>query len=126
MTSQHVQPSSYGVATLDTVSESEGFEAIIGQSQAIRRAIALARRAVNAPTIALLEGPTGSGKELLAGAIHSAGSRCAKPFVAVNCGRLSETLLPSELRSPEGRLRGSVARPQGTVRGRGRRHPVPR
>ena len=66
MNTQQVPPFSHEVAKCNAVGGPEGFQAIVGQSEAIRRAVDLARRAVNAPTVVLLEGPTGSGKEFLA------------------------------------------------------------
>lgn len=112
MNTQQVPPFSHEVAKCNAVGGPEGFQAIVGQSEAIRRAVDLARRAVNAPTVVLLEGPTGSGKEFLARAIHSAGSRRAKPFVAVNCGSICATLLPSQL----------VGHRKGTFAGASRDH----
>jgi len=74
-----------------------GFQTIVGRSQAIRHVIALARRVLATPTTVLLEGPTGTGKELIARAIHHEGVRRDKLFVPQNCGAVSDTLLASEL-----------------------------
>jgi two-component system response regulator HupR/HoxA len=75
----------------------EGFEAIVGDSAAVQRVVERARRVVDAPTPVLLEGETGTGKELFARAIHYEGRRRQKAFVPVNMGTLTETLLASSL-----------------------------
>jgi two-component system, NtrC family, response regulator HupR/HoxA len=74
-----------------------GFSAIIGQSAAMQRVIGLARRAATSAITVLLEGPTGTGKELMARAIHHEGPRAGRLFVPVNCGAFTDTLLESEL-----------------------------
>jgi two-component system response regulator HupR/HoxA len=74
-----------------------GFARIIGDSAIMRTVIAQARRVVDADTTVLLEGPTGSGKELFARALHHEGRRRDKLFVAVNCGTMSEGILASTL-----------------------------
>ena len=75
-----------------------GFERFIGDSAATRRVLALARRAAGSELPALLLGPTGTGKEILARAIHAASERSHKKLVALNCALLvNETLLESEL-----------------------------
>jgi two-component system response regulator HupR/HoxA len=81
----------------ERAADGAGFDAIVGTSEALRRVVATARRVVDSPTTVLLEGPSGTGKELFAKAIHYEGVRSAKLFVAVNCGALSEELLASEL-----------------------------
>ena len=73
------------------------FEAITGRSPAIQQAIALAGKVAPTETSVLLQGDTGTGKEVFASAIHAAGPRSSKPFFAVNCSALSRDLLDSEL-----------------------------
>ena len=73
------------------------FDSMIGPSAALAQAKALAQQVAPTDATVLLEGPTGSGKELFAQAIHQASSRRSKPFVAVNCSAFSKELLESEL-----------------------------
>jgi len=77
--------------------EQSGFDAIVGRSTAILRAVALARKALDSPVTVLLEGPSGTGKELVARALHYDGPRRQKLFVAVNAGAMSAALLASTL-----------------------------
>lgn len=73
------------------------FEDILGTSPAILTAIARARKFAPARQPVLIQGETGTGKELFAQAIHNAGPRSQEAFVAVNCGALPQSLLESEL-----------------------------
>jgi transcriptional regulator with PAS, ATPase and Fis domain len=70
---------------------------LVGRSRAIQRVLALIARAARSSATVLLSGETGTGKELVARAIHSHGARCDGPFVAFNCAALPESLLESEL-----------------------------
>ena len=71
--------------------------ALIGSSQQMVRVKDLIARAGAAPGTVLITGETGTGKELVARAIHAVSSRAAKPFVALNCAALTESLLENEL-----------------------------
>lgn len=73
------------------------FDHLVGVSADFQRAIELAKRAAQNDATVLLQGETGTGKELFAQAIHNAGSRRNKPFVPINCGAIPGELLESEL-----------------------------
>jgi DNA-binding NtrC family response regulator len=74
------------------------FAAIVGESPALRKELARAARLLpHRSASALIVGETGTGKELLARAIHTGGPRRGAPFVAVNCSALPEHLIESEL-----------------------------
>lgn len=72
-------------------------QGIIGSSPAMRQVFALMDKVIDTTTSVLIQGETGTGKELVARAIHYSGCLKEKPFVAENCGALSENLLESEL-----------------------------
>jgi two-component system response regulator HydG len=73
------------------------FADMLGRSQPMHALFALLERVAQVASPALLLGETGTGKELVARALHHTGPRAAGPFVAVNCAALPETLLESEL-----------------------------
>ena len=70
---------------------------LISHSRAMRPVFEMMPALAASSTTALIQGETGTGKELVARAIHGTGPRSKKPFVAVNCGALPDTLLESEL-----------------------------
>lgn len=74
-----------------------GFGSLAGQSPALQRAIASARRFARTDLGVLVTGESGVGKELFAQAMHNDSSRAGRPFVAVNCASFPESLLESEL-----------------------------
>ena len=71
--------------------------ALLGVSAAIREVIEQVRQIAPTPLPALILGETGTGKEIVARAIHEQSPRADRPFVAVNCAALTDTLLESEL-----------------------------
>jgi len=73
------------------------FGAMIGRSEEMRRAFEIADRVAPTDSTVLILGESGTGKDLLAQEIHARSPRAAKPFVAVNCAALPETLIESEL-----------------------------
>ena len=73
------------------------YHRLVGESEAIRKVFALVQRVATTDATVLVTGENGSGKELVAHAIHAAGARRAGPFVPINCGAIPEQLLESEL-----------------------------
>ena len=73
------------------------FDRIVGASSALQRVLGVVRKVAKSNTTVLIRGETGTGKELIAGAIHHNSLRAARNFVKVNCAALPETLLESEL-----------------------------
>jgi two-component system NtrC family response regulator len=74
-----------------------GFENILGQSKVLLYVLDMASRAANATSTVLIHGETGTGKELLAKAVHFNSRRKDRPFVTINCGAIPKDLLESEL-----------------------------
>src|SRR5215467_4900723 len=73
------------------------FGGMIGRSPAMRRAFEIADRVAATDSTVLILGESGTGKDLMAQEIHARSQRAGKPFVAVNCAALPETLIESEL-----------------------------
>jgi len=74
-----------------------GFEHIIGDSPALRSVLRKVQQVAQVETTVLLSGETGTGKELIARAIHEASARKARPMIKVNCGAIPQGLVESEL-----------------------------
>ncbi|MDQ2974053.1 MAG: sigma-54 dependent transcriptional regulator [Acidobacteriota bacterium] len=74
-----------------------GFPRIIGESEAIKRAVSETQRVAQTEATVLLLGESGTGKELFARAVHHLSNRRDKPFVAINCAAIPETLIENEL-----------------------------
>ena len=94
--------------------EDERATGIIGRTPAMLEVYKMIARVSDSPAAVLITGESGTGKELVARAIHTHGSRQHGPFVAVNCGALTETLLESELFGHvKGSFTGAVANKRG-------------
>src|ERR671933_863873 len=93
------------------------FSEIIGTSPALQAVFRLVEKVAPTNTNILIQGESGTGKELVARAIHHNSPRAERPFVAVNCGALPETLLESELFGHmKGAFTGAVANKVGLFR----------
>jgi transcriptional regulator with GAF, ATPase, and Fis domain len=89
---------------------------MVGDTPAMRAAYECIRKVAGADCTVLICGETGTGKELAARAIHDNSARSARPFVAINCAALTETLLESELFGHErGAFTGAVASKKGKL-----------
>lgn len=80
-----------------TVDDSPVLQQMIGDSSAMREVYQLTRQVAESSATVLLTGETGTGKELVAEALHELSPRASGPYIRVNCGALSENLLESEL-----------------------------
>jgi Response regulator containing CheY-like receiver, AAA-type ATPase, and DNA-binding domains len=90
------------------------FENLVGKSPGMRKVFTLMRCAAEADVTVLITGESGTGKELIARAIHCAGKRKERRFVAVNCGALPENLIESELFGhKKGSFTGALADKRG-------------
>jgi len=79
------------------ISEADHFGDLYGKSPPMREVFGLLERVVKTDLSVIIIGETGTGKELVARALHDHGSRAGKPFVVVDCGAVSENLIESEL-----------------------------
>jgi formate hydrogenlyase transcriptional activator len=93
-----------------------GFEGIIGRSSGLRRVLRMVETVAWGDSTVLLLGETGTGKELIARAIHSHSPRNARPFVKLNCAAIPTGLLESELFGHErGAFTGAIAQKIGRI-----------
>ena len=100
--------------TSDQVSYERRFEQIIGNSPALEAVLEQVERVAPTGSTVLIQGETGTGKELIAHAIHNLSSRCGRPFVRLNCAAIPLDLLESELFGHEkGAFTGAIAQKVG-------------
>src|SRR5688500_4180274 len=90
------------------------FGEVIGASTEMRRMYAILEKIAPTDTSVLIQGETGTGKELVARSIHDASARASGPFVVVDCGAIAENLIESEL---FGHVRGAFSGAVGDRRG---------
>lgn len=92
------------------------FKEIIARSKAMEPVLELMGKVLNNTAVVLISGETGTGKELVARAIHHNGRRSKQPFVALNCGAIPENLLESELFGyKKGAFTGAAADKKGLI-----------
>ena len=97
-------------------SQARRFGELVGESLAMREIFAVLERVATSEATVLVEGETGTGKELVARALHDASARRRGPFVAVDCGALPENLLESELFGHvRGAFTGAATARAGTI-----------
>lgn len=90
------------------------FDNIVGQSEEIRRVLEMVERVADSDSTVLVTGDSGTGKELVAKAIHYNSPRAAKPFIPINCGAIPAELLESELFGHvKGAFTGAIANRPG-------------
>jgi formate hydrogenlyase transcriptional activator len=90
------------------------FEQLIGNSSALETVLEQVNRVAPTDSTVLIQGETGTGKELIARAIHNVSSRCGRPFVKLNCAAIPLDLLESELFGHEkGAFTGAIAQKLG-------------
>jgi formate hydrogenlyase transcriptional activator len=91
-----------------------GRAGLIGESEALRRVMALAEQVAHTNSNVLISGETGTGKEMVARAIHALSLRASRPMVRVSCGAIPDTLIESELFGREkGAYTGAMSRQVG-------------
>jgi formate hydrogenlyase transcriptional activator len=98
----------------DRTSDERRFEQVIGNSSALESVLEQVERVAPTDSTVLIQGETGTGKELIARAIHNISSRCGRSFVKLNCAAIPLDLLESELFGHEkGAFTGAIAQKVG-------------
>jgi formate hydrogenlyase transcriptional activator len=88
---------SENVALREEIDKASMFEQIVGTSPPLRKALTRISKVAPTDSTVLITGETGTGKELVARAIHRRSRRCARAFVSVNCASIPRDLIASEL-----------------------------
>src|SRR5213592_2629762 len=102
------------LALREEIDRSSMFEEIVGSSTALRRVLALVEKVAPTDSTVLISGETGSGKELIARAIHKKSHRAGRAFIRVNCAAIPSSLVASELFGHEkGAFTGALQRRLG-------------
>src|SRR5207245_7586717 len=102
------------LALREEIDHSSMFEEIVGSSQALRRVLSQVAKVAPADSTVLILGETGTGKELIARAIHQGSRRSTRAFIRVNCAAIPPSLIPSELFGHEkGAFTGALQRRLG-------------
>ena len=102
------------LALKDEINEASMFEEIVGSSNALRRVLSMVSKVAPTESTVLVTGETGTGKELVARAIHKRSDRAARAFVAVSCAAIAPSLVTSELFGYErGAFTGALQRHLG-------------
>jgi two-component system NtrC family response regulator len=113
---EHLQLVEENRALRSSLDAKYGFENIIGRSESLLYVLDMAARAAQTDATVLIHGETGTGKELLAKAVHFNSARRDKPFVTINCGAIPRDLLESELFGHvKGSFTGAVTHRKGKV-----------
>jgi PAS domain S-box-containing protein len=102
------------IALREEISQTSLFEEIVGASPALQTVLSRISKVAPAPSTVLITGETGTGKELIARAVHRRSQRCSRPFVSVNCAAIPRDLIASELFGHEkGAFTGALQRRLG-------------
>jgi len=102
------------VALRDEIDQASMFEEIVGSSKTLRRVLSQVARVAETDSTVLILGETGTGKELIARAIHNRSNRSTKAFVRINCAAVPASLIATELFGHEkGAFTGAVQRRMG-------------
>ncbi len=102
------------IGSCDQASYERRFEQVIGNSPALESVLEQVERVAPTDSTVLIQGETGTGKELIAHAIHNLSSRCGRPFIRLNCAAIPLDLLESELFGHEkGAFTGAIAQKIG-------------
>jgi len=102
------------LALREEIDRSSMFEEIVGSSEALRKVLAQVAKVAPTDATVLITGETGTGKELIARAIHRGSPRAARAFIVVNCAAIPQSLIASELFGHEkGAFTGAVERRTG-------------